>query len=145
MNVQTNNPYTPAIGVNLDAGQVQVRDLVIVSKAKGSGFLSGTFTGNGDDSLVSVTGTATKSDGADGAPLTVNLGTPVAIGTTRAVVLTNRPLITVTSSDLEPGLTAKIALRFSKAGEVTTNAPVVDGTLPQYATISPAPSAAGSP
>lgn len=139
MNVQTSNPYTPAIGVNFDAGNVQIRDFMILSRTKGSGFLSATFTGNAQDSLVSVTGTMYKSDGSDGSPLTVALSTPVAIGTVKPVVLTDRQLISVTSADLEAGLTAKVVLRFSKAGEVTTNAPIVDATLPQYQTISPSP------
>lgn len=145
MNVQTTNPYTPAIGVNFDAGDIQIRDLIIVSRAKGSGFLAATFTGNGQDSLISLGGTATKSDGSDGAPLVFAMKGPVAIGTTKPVVLTDRPLITVTSADLQPGLTARMVLRFKKAGETTTNAPVVDGTLPQYRTISPTPSAPASP
>lgn len=145
MNVQTTNPYTPAIGVNFDAGDVQIRDLMILSRAKGNGFLSATFTANGQDALVGVSGTATKADGSDGAPLVVTLGSPVAVGTTQPVVLTKRPLILVKSADIQPGLTAKMVLRFSKAGEVTTNAPVVDATLPQYATISPTPSAQASP
>lgn len=144
MNVQTSNPYTPAVGVNFDAGDVQIRNLMILSRAAGRGFLSGTFTANGSDTLVSVSGTATKADGSDGAALTVALPSPVAVDPSKPVVLTARPLITVTSADLQPGLTAKMSLRFSKAGEVTTNAPVVDATLPQYATISPSPAASPS-
>lgn len=141
MQVQTTNPYTPAIGVNFDAGDVQIRDLMILSRTKGQGFLSATLTGNAQDSLISVSGSATKSDGNDGAPLQVALSTPVNVVPPRPVVLTKQqPLITVTSADLQAGLTARMLLKFSKAGEVTTNAPVVDATLPQYATISPKPS-----
>ncbi|HYP43740.1 MAG TPA: hypothetical protein VEQ66_00895 [Propionibacteriaceae bacterium] len=144
MNVQTTNPYTPAIGVNFDAGDVQIRDLMILSRTKGQGFLSATLTANAQDSLVGVTGSAYKADGSDGSPLTVALTTPVAVKPPLPVVLTKRPLITVTSADIQAGLTAKMVLRFEKAGEVTTNAPVVDATLPQYATISPTPGASPS-
>lgn len=145
MNVQTTNPYTPAIGVNFDVGDVQIRDLMILSRAKGNGFLSATFTANKPDMLVGVSGTATKADGSDGAPLVVTLCGPITVNATQPVVLTKRPLIGVKSADIEPGLTARMVLRFGKAGEVTTNAPVVDATLPQYATISPTPSAPTSP
>lgn len=144
MNVQTTNPYTPAIGVNFDVGDVQVRDLMILSRTKGQGFLSATLTANSQDTLQGVTGTATKADGNDGAPLMATLPSPVVVKPPAPVVLTKQPLITVTSTDLQVGLTAKVVLRFGKGGEVTTNAPVVDATLPQYATISPTPSASPS-
>jgi hypothetical protein len=56
------------------------------------------------------------------------------------VVLTDRPLITVKSADLQAGLVARLVFQFSKAGEVTTTAPVVNADQPAYATISPSPS-----
>ena len=42
--VQTNQPYTPAEGVNYDVGNppVQVRNLMILSREDGVGFLSAT-------------------------------------------------------------------------------------------------------
>ena len=143
MDVQTTRPYTPAIGVNFDAGDVQIRDLMILSRTAGRGFLSGTLTANAEDTLIGVSGNAYKSDGSDGTPLTVSVQ-PIKVVPGASVVLTQRPLINVTSADIEAGLTAKMVLRFAKAGEVTTNAPVVDASLPQYATISPTPSATPS-
>ena len=138
MDVQTNKPYTPAIGVNFDVGDVQVRDLMILSRTPGQGILSGTLTSNAEDTLIGVSGNAYKSDGSDGSPLTVTV-VPVKVAPATPVVLTKRSLLTVTSADLQAGLTAKMVLRFSKAGEVTTNAPVVDANLPQYASIGPTP------
>jgi hypothetical protein len=144
MNVQTLNPYTPAEGVNFDVGGVNLRNVMVLSRTEGEGFLSASLTASEADSLVSVTGTAMKSDGSEGAPLTVTLPAPIEIPPGGLVVLTDGPLIEVTSADLQSGLVAKLVLTFSKAGEVTTNAPVVDAEQPAYATISPSPSASPS-
>jgi hypothetical protein len=139
MNMQTLNPYTPAEGVNFDVGSVHVRNVMILSRTPGEGFLSASMISNDRDALLSVSGTAIKADGTDGAPLTVTLPDPVAVGSNSMVVLTDRPLITVKSPDLEEGLVARLVFRFSTAGEVTTTAPVVDADQPAYATITPSP------
>ena len=46
MDVQTTRPYTPAEGVNVEVGRpaVQVRNLMILSREDGKGFLSATMT-----------------------------------------------------------------------------------------------------
>jgi hypothetical protein len=53
------------------------------------------------------------------------------------VVLTDGPLITVKSADLEPGLTAEVTLEFTTAGSATFRVPVVDASAAQYSTITP--------
>jgi hypothetical protein len=137
MNVQTMNPYTPAEGVNFDVGSIHVRNVMILSRVPGEGYLSASLVSDSTDALLGVTGVAIKADGTEGSPLTVTLPDPVAVGNNTMVVLTDRPLITVKSADLQSGLVAKLVFRFSKAGEVTTNAPVVDANQPAYATVTP--------
>lgn len=143
MHVQTNEPYQPAEGVNFDVGSVHVRNVMILSRTPGEGFLSSSLVSSVPDSLVKVTGTAVKPDGSLGSPLTIALSSPVSVGGT-LVVLTNLPLITVKGADLQAGLVAKLVFTFSTAGEVSTTAPVVDATQPDYATITPSPSSAPS-
>ena len=145
-NAQTLRPYTPAEGVNVDAGDpsdarnvVHVRNLLIISKAPGSGVLSASLVTDGRDQLTGATGYATKSDGSEGAPLTVTLSNSVSIANGAQVVLTDQAPIGVRSADLAPGLTANMTLTFANAGEITVVVPVVDGNEPQYASISPAP------
>lgn len=140
MQVQTNKPYTPAEGVNLDVGSVHVRNLMILSRADGAGFLSASLTSSDVDALTLVSGTPIKVDGSDGAAFTATLPDPVALGNGVLVVLTNRPFITITSADLKPGLTAKLVLQFSNAGEADVTVPVVDAAQPDYATLTPSPS-----
>jgi hypothetical protein len=140
MNVQTLNPYTPAEGVNFDLGSIHLRNVMVLSRTDGEGYLSASLVSDAPDALLSVTGTVMKADGSDGTPLTVTLPDPVALGNNNMVVLTDRPLITVKSADLQAGLVAKLVFQFSKAGQVTTNAPIVDANQPAYATVTPSTS-----
>jgi hypothetical protein len=137
---QTLRPYTPAEGINLDIGGdrgVKVRNLLILSRAKGEGILSGTLIAADRDQLTAVSGKAIKSDGSDGAPITASIPSSVSLGNGVRVVLTDGPLITVKSADLEPGLTAEITLAFTTAGSATFRVPVVDASAAQYSTITP--------
>lgn len=143
---QTMRPYTPGEGVNIDVGNpkdptkaVYVRNLLIISKARGQGVLSASMVTDGRDELTRVSGNAIKVDGSPGAPLAVTLRNPVSLADGAQVILTDRPPIAVTSPDLAAGLTATVTLQFRNAGEATVVVPVVDGNEPQYASISPAP------
>ena len=71
---QTLRPYTPAEGVNFDVGDekdiknvVHVRNLMIISKAPGSGVLSALMVTDGRDELTKVAGKAIRADGSEGA------------------------------------------------------------------------------
>lgn len=158
MDVQTMQPYTPGEGVNVDVGAgeeggnnedgvVLVRNLLIISHGPGEGILSGSMVIDGNDALTGVSGTAIKTDGSPGAPLTATFPGTVTLPGNVLVVLTNGPLITVSSPDLAAGLEASVTLQFEKAGQATVRVPVVDGAAPQYRTItaSPVPSPSASP
>ena len=141
---QTLRPYTPAEGINVDVGDpaafrqvVHVRNLLIISKAPGQGIVSATIVTDDRDELTSLTGVPIKGDGTEGAPFTATLSQTVSFGNGAQIVLTDRPLITVASPDLVAGQAASVTLEFKNAGEVKLLVPIVDGTEPQYATISP--------
>lgn len=145
MDVQTSKPYTPAEGSNTDVGNtgdendiVHVRNLAIISHSPGEGILSGSLLCDNADALTGVTGMAYKVDGADGAPFTATL-TPVPVAGRTLVVLTDIPLIILQSADLAAGLDASVTLQFKNAGQTTLRVPVVDGSQPQYRTITPSP------
>ena len=144
-NAQTNLPYTPADGVSLDVGSVHVRNLMVLSKGDGQGFLSATIgSTGGTDVLSAVSGTVIKPDGSDGAALAVTIPEPVAVGNGTSVVLTDKPaFVDVTADGLTPGATVNLTLKFNEAGEATLQVPVVDAEHPYYVTVSPSPS--GSP
>ncbi|GAB3743707.1 hypothetical protein [Microlunatus parietis] len=147
--VQTNRPYTPGEGINANVGPrsepVGVRNLLIVSKEPGQGFVSASLTATRDDVLQRITGRAYRADGSAGTPLAATLPAPVTVEAGTLTVLTSERLIEVTGDDLRAGLEAELTLTFATAGEVTLRVPVVTADDPQFATISPSPSASPSP
>jgi hypothetical protein len=150
-NVQTNRPYTPAEGVNVDVGDpanpekvVHVRNLLIISWAPGEGVISGSIVTDDRDALTAVSGTPIKVDGAEGAPFTASIPNTVSLANGVQVVLTDQAPITVKSPDLMAGLETIVTLAFQNAGETTRRVPVVDGNEPQYATLKPTPTATPS-
>jgi hypothetical protein len=145
---QTLRPYTPSEGLNLDVGGergVKVRNLMILSRTEGEGFLSGTLIAADRNQLTAVSGKAIKSDGSDGAPLTVSIPAAINLDPGVLVVLTAGPEISVKSPDLQAGLLAEVTLEFSPAGAATLRVPVVDANEPPYATITPAASPSPTP
>ena len=145
---QTLRPYTPAEGVNLDVGGergVKVRNLMILSRTNGQGFLSATMVAADRTQLTAISGKAIKSDGSDGAPLTVTIPSSISLGSGVLVVLTDGPLVTVTSPDLQAGLLADLTLEFSNAGSATVRVPVMAANEGPYSSIGPqaTPSSAG--
>ena len=150
-NVQTNVPYTPGEGVNVDVGDpsipdkvVHVRNLLIISWEPGEGVVSASIVTGDRDALTGVSGTPIKVDGTEGVPFTATLPSTVSLANGVLVVLTDEAPITVKSPDLMAGLDANVTLAFQNAGEVTLRVPVVDGNEPQYATIKPTPTPTSS-
>ena len=144
--VQTNRPYTPADGVNIDVGDptmpnklVHIRNLAIISYARGEGILSGSIVTADRDALTAVSGAPLKPDGTEGAPFTVTIPNTVSVANGALVVLTNQAPIILKSPDLAPGLDAIVTLAFQNAGEVTQRVPVLDGNVGPYVSLKPTP------
>ncbi|WP_375425830.1 hypothetical protein [uncultured Friedmanniella sp.] len=145
---QTNKPYTPADGTNADIGtdgSLKIRNLVIISRTEGEGVVSASLVGNTDDQLTSVSVTPIKVDGTAGSPVTAAPATPLQLGSGSFTVLTNLAPLSVKAADLTPGLTATVTMTFAKAGPVTLNCPVVDGTIPPWSQVTPGTSASPTP
>lgn len=143
MTVQTNQPYTPAEGVNFNVGPtgkwVQVRNLMILSRGDGEGFVSASIVAEERDALVAVAGKPFKADTSAGTPFQVTMPNPVGLTPGVLVVLTDREFITVKSDDLVVGGDAELTLSFSTVGEFTTKVPVVDADQSPYESLSPSP------
>ncbi|GAA3717616.1 hypothetical protein GCM10022204_41920 [Microlunatus aurantiacus] len=143
MDAQTTQPYTPAEGVNADAGPagkaVQVRNLMILSREDGTGYLSASIVAQDRDAMTAVSGHPFALDGTAGTPFTVTLPDPVGLSEDALVVLTDRSLIELKSPELVVGTDAELTLTFSTAGELTIRVPIVDADQPDYASITPSP------
>lgn len=150
-NAQTLQPYTPAEGVNLDVGEaannlvgVKVRNLMVLTRADGEGFLSASLIAAEDDELVSASGVALSVDGAEVGPLNVTVAEPVTLDKGGIAVLTDGSPLVVTGP-LQAGLEARITLQFATAGSVTAVVPVVDANQHEYQTVTPSASPSASP
>ena len=143
MDAQTAQPYTPAEGVNANVGPagewVQVRNLMILSREDGVGYLSGSLVAEERDALTAVAGHPFKLDASDGTAFKTTMPDPVGLSPGALVVLTDRELIEVSSPDLIVGADAELTLTFSTVGEYTVRVPVVDADQPDYKSISPSP------
>ncbi len=131
--IQTQRQYSPADGVRSTLGPLQTTNLLVVGTAKGKvAALSGGLVNTGTDPLtvdVSVSGASST--------FTVPPNGSVLIGTGSDKGRT----MTIDSLDVDPGALTTVTLKVASAGSSTVQVPVVDGTLPQYTSVLPSPSA----
>jgi len=118
---QTDQVYTPTIGVSDRSGQVDVIDALIVSKNGGGGTLVAGLVNNDErraDALTSVTGA--KSDSS----LTVQGDTPLRIDANGAYQLADQGNLKVYGSQLKPGYFVWVTFNFEHAKSITMDIPV---------------------
>ena len=119
---QTDQVYTPAIGVNNRTGQVDVLDALIVTKDGGSGTLVAGLVNDNErhsDALTGVTGAKQDSD------LTVQAtGTPVRLGPNSMYQLADTGNFKVYGSKLVPGYFVWVTFNFQSSQSITMDIPV---------------------
>lgn len=120
---------TVSDGVHLDMGQMELRNVLIISEAAGdAGRVVGSFYNNADSDI-----TLTIS-GAQGSQteITVKPGVPTILGTASDQAI-------LSTVEQPPGSIEKIELRQSGAGSETASlkVPVLDGTLAEYKNLVP--------
>ena len=145
---QTLQPYTPAMGVNVDVGdqrQVAVRNLLVISRAPGQGFVSMTLVAREPAALAGVSGTAIEADGTLGSPISTTWSGPLTLPPGETIVLTERPPLVITSPDLVAGTTLRLKLTFAGAGSTSIIVPIYRDQ-DEFATVYPSwPSTTPSP
>lgn len=135
--------YSASDGVRKDMGQLQLRNVLVVSEAAGSpGRLIGTFYNQSD---ADITLTVSGAQGSQ-TEITVSPGTPLVLDTAgdKAILSTMAE---------PPGAMEPLELRQSGGAteSSTINVPILDGTLHEYKSLVPtadptvAPSAAPTP
>jgi len=135
--IQTNVPYQPADGVAVDLGEVQIRDLVVVSGAKGEvGTLSGMVVNQGNSPI-----TITFAAGATGPPTSA---VAPADSQTRLSGVEGTTPATLPAIGVAPGGILKVTVSTPASGTSEVLVPVL---LPDgyYATITPAPAQTTTP
>jgi hypothetical protein len=135
--IQTSVSYQPAEGVAVDLGDVQIRDLVVVTGAKGEvGTLSGMVVNNGTEPV-----TVSFAAAASGSPVSA---VAPAKSQTRLSGIEGTKAVTLPSIAAGPGGILKVTIGTPTAGASEVSVPVLapDG---YYATITPAPPTTASP
>lgn len=131
--VTTNEPYSLSDGVRTTLGPVTAVNLLVVSAGEGEpGVLSGALTNEGSDALQV---TLTTADQTTGSTIDLAGGATVYIGT-GSVVGESVPIDPVEAA---PGQLLDLTLTSPSAGSTQVQVPVLDGTLPQYASLVPTP------
>jgi hypothetical protein len=129
--ITTDKPYSASDGVRAEVGDVTAENLFLLSAAKGDpGALQGALTNNGDQSIQVKIAGEQDSDSTD---VRVPAGQTVLLGA-------DGKDVQLGSVPVEPGATTPLTLTTGSAGSVTLEVPVLDGTLPEYATLVPTPS-----
>lgn len=129
--IQTTVPYQAANGVSVDLGAVQIRDLVVVSRAKGeAGTLSGMVVNTSAKPVtISFAAGAAGDSVLAQAPADKQARLSGVVGTTP---------ITLPSVDAAPGDIVTLTISTPAGGTSEVSVPVLppDGI---YASITPAP------
>ncbi|CAM5788849.1 hypothetical protein [Cellulomonas persica] len=148
--IETSKPYDPSDGIGATLGDVRASNLMIVSEGVGKpGVLLGAFTNDGDED-VTLTIAFGGVDAAEGAepsadPASIDLPAGETVLLSNAVdggdlqVVNER--VAVTATPAAPGDLAAIAVSSDVSGGTTLRVPVLDGTLPDYASVLPTPEA----
>ncbi|WP_090031286.1 hypothetical protein [Cellulomonas marina] len=128
--VTTNVSYDPSDGIGVTVGTVYAQNLLVLTTAEGEpGVLVGAFTNESSDAVdVSLELPGGESDSLDlAAAEAVYLGTEDDEG------------IAIDTVPAAPGGLVDVTMSTPEGGSQTVRVPVLDGTLPEYATLVPTP------
>jgi hypothetical protein len=133
--ITTADPYGPSDGIRVELGDVRGSNLLVVSEAEGEpGNLLGGLVNEGTEPrTVTVSAGDDSTDVKLGPKETVLLGGGDAPEDGQASVIFE-------SVDVPPGAVLKVTFSTPEDGSVTADLPVLDGSLPEYATAVPTPS-----
>lgn len=131
--IRTDVPFQPADGVAVDLGDIQIRDLVVVAKARGEvGTLSGLVVNKGTEP-VTITFATSSADGGPAAQADVPPG-----AATRLSGVEGTTPVTLPSVDAAPGDMIRMIVSNPTAGASEVSVPVLPPTG-HYASITPPP------
>lgn len=127
--ITSNEPYAASDGVRVEVGDVTAENLFVLTTAAGEvAALQGAFTNRGSER---VTVTMTTADGSPAGSVPVAAGTTVLLGG-------DGELVDFIATD-PPGAVTDLTIVTEQYGTLTVAVPVLDGTLPEYASLVPTP------
>lgn len=133
--ITTEDPYGASDGVRMTLGDVRGSNLLVVSEAEGEpgNLLGGLINDGTENRVVTVSAGDTSETVELGPKETVLLGGGDAPEDGQASIIFE-------SVDVPPGAVLVVTFSTPEDGSVTANLPVLDGSLPEYATSVPTPS-----
>ncbi|HEX5331980.1 MAG TPA: hypothetical protein VFW79_04990 [Cellulomonas sp.] len=129
--ITTAKAYSASDGVRAVLGDITAENLIVLTSAQGApAALQGAFTNRG---TAAITVSITSGTVAIGT-VRVDPATTVLVGgdTGKKITFT---------ADNAPGGVTPLTLATGPGGSLTVSVPVLDGTLPEYATLVPTPTA----
>ena len=145
--IQTQDQYDASDGVSVRLGDVRASNLMILSAAEGKeGVLLGALTNTGADGVTVTVTFGAPGEGGDAAPAadatTVDVparGTVLLTGSLGSDEDDTKVDVRVSQTPAAPGGVALVGIDVDTAGSTAVQVPVLDGTLPDYATLLPTP------
>jgi hypothetical protein len=140
--IQSEKPYSASDGVRATIGDVRAVNLLVITAAHGApGILTGGLVNDGaDDQTVTIT-----VGGADPATLHLSGHQTLILGPDESL---DQAEVSIAAVDTRPGGTTTTVIK-TGAGSTQLEVPVLDGSLPEYATLvpthSPTPTAEPTP
>jgi hypothetical protein len=135
----TEDQYSASDGVRFVLGDVRGTNLLVLSQAKGDvGRLEGALVNDGDEDQ-----TVTLTFG-DADPTTLELG-PKETLLLDGSEEDGHANVEITAVEVSPGEVAPLTVKTAGGGSITLDVPVLDGTLPEYASAVPTQEPSPSP
>ncbi|HET6653698.1 MAG TPA: hypothetical protein VFH10_13725 [Nocardioides sp.] len=120
----TDQAYNPAAGVNVQEGEVDVLNAIIVSGEDGTGTVVVTLANNNqdaDDALAGVTGEGVQAEvGGD------------TVIPAHGILVIDDGLLSVTGESVVPGAFVPLTFEFDRARSLSLDVPVVASDEPPY-------------
>ena len=141
--IQTQDRYDASDGVSVQLGDVRAQNLLVLSAGEGEpGVLLGAISNDGRDGVTVTVTFGAPGQGADAAPSAD--ATTIDVPARGTVLLDGgageqdtRADVRVAETPVRPGGVALVGIEVDTAGSQTVRVPVLDGTLPDYATLVP--------
>ncbi|MFF2275319.1 hypothetical protein [Agromyces sp. NPDC058126] len=129
----TTEHYDASDGVSANVGDLDLRNILVVSDDGVDGTLVLTIVNNGEDDVdLDV-----QVDGGDTVTIPVDAGATVAFGTDAVEGLDEVEPIVLEGIDTDPGSLLPIYFQYGSAEGIEKQVPVLDGRLPEYESLVP--------
>ncbi len=132
----TTEPYDASDGVSTDVGELELRNILVISDHGVAGNLVMTVVNNGTEDREL---TVEYGDGGEAEPIEIAAGSTVAFGVDDAESTDVLKPVLLPTIDTMPGALIPLYFQYEGAEGSEIQVPVLDGTLPEYRALVPKP------